>query len=786
MKKSSRYIALTAAVLVLFGCTQEEILLQYDGKEVPITLSKVEVEGTVTTRATTTLLEEGSVGLFVKDTDVPDDSKYNAQNCHFEYENGAWKFVAEDGNTRPLYNYSELLGFSMQWAWAYSPYVADIDNAPAIELQATQTAESIAAQEKYLFTPSSEQVDENGSVSINFRHALSKVRVVVNKILPEDVDVSSIKSVTLSNILDKTAWDFTLDKAIGLKAPDDAVYTGTTTMYKVSDTEFEAVVLPCENTGSFNITLETTEGRKFVATVNYPNHANKDGFQSNYIYNVPVVVGVERISIGTVFVMPWTDVEDPIDAGTATEPEATYSISGTTATITVPAYASAASVQAAITAVAADASVTTITVNGTLTDAQQTALATGLTGYSGTLILDNMSSDDVTVDALKNMAVVYNGYVLDSTTNTYQVYTANGLYAWATKTAEDVTTNLTLMADITLPNKDLTSGADITVTDGKPSGSNWTPVGMSSYYKGSIDGNGKTITGLCIYSASKNIGFVSQLGENGNIKDLHLDDVAVYSDNQIVGGVVGKVWNTAGDISGCTVSGSVMSNRTLVGGIVGSNSSQVGIITNCANHATVTGRNFVGGIVGEMKEKSITNCTNTGTVTATFSQAGGIAGSVQTDYDDSTPLISGCFNSGKVTSTNETYKENGGIVGEISTSSWTIIACVNTGEVENGAGIVGNNGGAVIACYTTQNSVVVTNQAGYDPDIYEGSIMGTYYLGGDDSIEGTNGVSDLNTDEVVTTMNDAISTWNASNENACAYQWKVGMTYPELVANTAN
>lgn len=115
-----------------------------------------------------------------------------------------------------------------------------------------------------------------------------------------------------------------------------------------------------------------------------------------------------------------------------------------------------------------------------------------------------------------------------------------------------------------------------------------------------------------------------------------------------------------------------------------------------------------------------------------------------------------------------------------------IVSLVNTGEVENGAGIVGNNGGAVIACYTTQNSVVVTNQAGYDPDIYEGSIMGTYYLGGDDSIEGTNGVSDLNTDEVVTTMNDAISTWNASNENACAYQWKVGMTYPELVANTAN
>lgn len=754
MKKSSRYIALTAAVLVLFGCTQEEILPQNDGKEVPITLSKVEVEGTVTTRATTTLLEEGSVGLFVKDTDVPDDSKYNAQNCHFEYENGAWKFVAEDGNTRPLYNYSELLGFSMQWAWAYSPYVADIDNAPAIELQATQTAESIAAQEKYLFTPSSEQVDENGSVSINFRHALSKVRVVVNKILPEDVDVSSIKSVTLSNILDKTAWDFTLDKAIGLKAPDDAVYTGTTTMYKVSDTEFEAVVLPCENTGSFNITLETTEGRKFVATVNYPNHANKDGFQSNYIYNVPVVVGVERISIGTVFVMPWTEVENPIDAPTATEPEATYSISGTSATITVPEYASDASVQAAITAVAADASVTTITVNGTLSDTQQTALATGLTGYSGTLILDDMAADDVTVEALKNMTVVYNGYVLDSTTNTYQVYTANGLYAWATATETDVTTGLKLMADITLPNKDLTTGVNITVTDGKPSGSNWTPVGtLYSPYKGDIDGNGKTITGLHINSASRNTGFVGNY--NGSeIKYLHLGDGVVYSTANAVGGIAGQL--------------------------------DSGTITDCENHATISGKGYVGGIVGTVVRGDVTGCTNTGNVTGSWS-VGGIVGEgnlYTKGGPDNYNVISGCVNSGTVTGGGT---DTGGIIGIMQSNQYTVIACVNTGEVVNGGGIVGENGGKVVASYTTRNSVAVNNEVGKDTDYHHiGSIEATYYLGEDDSIDGTTTVSELNTEDVVNAMNEAISTWNASNENACAYQWKVGTTNPELTTSDAN
>jgi len=106
----------------------------------------------------------------------------------------------------------------------------------------------------------------------------------------------------------------------------------------------------------------------------------------------------EDMAIGTVTVMDWNDA-GTIDAGTATESQASYSVSGSTAVITVPEYASAASVQAAITAVAADASVTTITVNGTLSDTQQTTLATALEGNTTLeIVFEDMNIADLSDD----------------------------------------------------------------------------------------------------------------------------------------------------------------------------------------------------------------------------------------------------------------------------------------------------------------------------------------------------------------------------------------------------
>lgn len=299
MKKNSKYIALTAAFLALFSCTQEEFLPQNVGKDVPIALSTVEVEGTLTTRATTTVLTEGTVGLFVKDNSEPNNPDYNARNCHFKYIDGKWEFVADNSHSRPLYNYIPEYEGSRQIAWTYSPYIEDIDNPAPFELQAIQTAESIAAQEKYLFAWEPVFVGRNSMVSICMKHALSKVRVNIKEILPADVSTTSIESVSLGNMLDKLAWDFSLESHIGFKVPDGATYTGTTNMYKVSDTEYEAVVLPSEKDGKFEIALKTSNGRTFTAQVDYPTRNNKTGFESNYIYTIDLVVGVEKITIAS-------------------------------------------------------------------------------------------------------------------------------------------------------------------------------------------------------------------------------------------------------------------------------------------------------------------------------------------------------------------------------------------------------------------------------------------------------------------------------------------------------
>lgn len=708
----TRYLIYTLALLAFCACSHEDDFMPTQGSAIPMGVS-VNISDAVATRAETEMTDLQADGFMLDVQPASSGSeadKYTYADVLVKYVEGdGWGFYEADGTTKK----------QLMWvnANAETSFTATYPEVSGWSFKADQSADLDNDWLRFNETLTYNETT-GGQVPIMFQHTNAKL--TVNLTIDEAVHAGkTVESVTIGGTKTSfSSYDITKEE---YTLTDDV---GDVTPYKDGNT-YEAILLP--QTADLKVTV-MFEGDGMEYVWEQTGTALTSGY--HYTLNLKVTK-LQLITIGTVTVSPWTEVEDPIDAGTATEPEANYSISDGTATITVPAYASAESVKAAAKALASDASVTTIVVEGTLTEAQQTALAAGLTDYSGTLILDDMSSDDVTVDALKNMTVVYNGYVLDSTTNTYQVYTANGLYAWATATETDATTNLTLMADITLPNKDLTSGADITVTDGKPSGSNWTPVGTSSpYYQGSIDGNNHTITGLRIYSESKYVGFVGMY-TGSEIKNLHLDDVAVYSTSSYVSGIVGNL--AQGSISGCSLkSGSLISTSFHVGGIVGQ-------------------------------------------------------GMLHTKGEDDDYVISGCINSGTVTGVNT---ETGGIIGVMYSNSYTVIACVNTGEVVNGAGIVGENGGKVVASYTTQNSVVVDNEVNEDntnTDYHHiGSIEATYYLGEDDTIDGTTAVSNLNDDEVVNAMNTAISTWTDSDGNACAYQWKTGTNYPELTANTAN
>ena len=244
------------------------------------------------------------------------------------------------------------------------------------------------------------------------------------------------------------------------------------------------------------------------------------------------------------------------------------------------------------------------------------------------------------------------GYSYDN--NTYTVYTADGLKAWAEAAQSDFSLNCILAADITLP----------TVAEGE---SNWTPIGTYDHYynryTGTFDGGGHTITGLTInQSGTDHVGLFGCIGGRGTVKNLTLENVNIIGHDN-VGGVVGSTDYDSSTVTGCTVSGTVSGNSNVggvvgyhyastvsgctasgdvtgignnVGGVVGYNNSSV---TACYHASgSVSGANFVGGVVGFTNHR-VTACYNaSGDVMGTGDRVGGVAG-----YNDMGATITACY-----------------------------------------------------------------------------------------------------------------------------------------------
>ena len=251
---------------------------------------------------------------------------------------------------------------------------------------------------------------------------------------------------------------------------------------------------------------------------------------------------------------------------------------------------------------------------------------------------------------------------------------------------------------------------------------NFQPIGLSSVlsFKGCFDGNHKTISNLKINATQQNVGLFGYLGRNSNVKDLTLDKCTITSTQSRVGGIAGY---TDGNISGCTVSGSItgtgnvagivayidsgvsapLTNCTFSGTVTATNGSAAGIVTlsnarieNCTNNGTIQGKNEVGGILAGGGSSPVTGCTNNGAVTGQ-KYIGGIVGISR--YAVCT--ISDCTNNGHITATGS---DAGGIAGRFHgySSTLTISNCINTGTIE-GTSIVGG-----IAGYTKSTEKTLT------------------------------------------------------------------------------
>ena len=156
----------------------------------------------------------------------------------------------------------------------------------------------------------------------------------------------------------------------------------------------------------------------------------------------------------------------------------------------------------------------------------------------------------------------------------------------------------------------------------------WTPIGNSgNKYRGTFDGNGKTISNLYINATSKFAGFFGYANA-ASLKNITFDNAKVMNLSEphagiLAGYAVSCIIENIKTLANCLVEG-----KHFVGGIAG---NVMGDIGYCENHAMVNGTKFVGGIVGNYNgyDNPFTSCANHGVVTGTEGCVGGMAGSVE-------------------------------------------------------------------------------------------------------------------------------------------------------------
>ena len=245
-------------------------------------------------------------------------------------------------------------------------------------------------------------------------------------------------------------------------------------------------------------------------------------------------------------------------------------------------------------------------------------------------------------------------------------------------------------------------------------GNEWTPIGTkgtSNVFKGTFDGDGRTIKNLKI-SSGDCVAFFGAV-ENATVKNLTVEGNV---NGKNAAGIVARVVGGA-TIENCVNRATINASDKAAGIVMyaqgSSSSDQYGplssdcVIKNCKNYGAVNANKIAaGGIYGWSADESgklkITDCENNGVVTATnTAQAGGIAGNCRVI------TVENCANNGTVTSA----ANAGGIVGKNDTKASTITSCKNTATVVGAeyktGGIAGTFIGEIKNSSTTGNDVLV-------------------------------------------------------------------------------
>ena len=219
----------------------------------------------------------------------------------------------------------------------------------------------------------------------------------------------------------------------------------------------------------------------------------------------------------------------------------------------------------------------------------------------------------------------------------------------------------------------------------------WMPIGNnSSQFKGTLDGNGKTISGLTINR--ENMDYVGLFGDTRSATIKNLTIKGNVKGRNSVGGIAGDL--ESGTMTNCTFEGNIVGNSQ-VGGLCG----QYGTLTDCVCKAKVTGTgDYIGGLVG--MDAKFKNCVALDVVINGHDYVGGLSGRSVT--------VTGCFVSCNITANSNV----GGLSGFTSdrTVKSSVIGYVSATGDQIG-GLVGYSDGSINDCYFS-GSVIGGNQVG--------------------------------------------------------------------------
>lgn len=186
------------------------------------------------------------------------------------------------------------------------------------------------------------------------------------------------------------------------------------------------------------------------------------------------------------------------------------------------------------------------------------------------------------------------------------------------------------------------------------------------------------------------------------------------------GGILGTLDRRTGlEMINCEVSGQIDGDVSYVGGILGgatlcyNGGNKVARISNCVNNATISGNEYVAGIIGRSTTYQniiIEHCTNFGEVRGEYVVSGIFAMPEETKVH-----ISNCANFGEISGRSNVS----GILGELCTISNAYIdKCYNVGNItgisDNMGGIGGHFAGNsfIKDCYNTGNITTGANNIG--------------------------------------------------------------------------